>query len=139
MTTRIEGTLLVTEGFKDDATGATYQAGDRAPLHYRSVRQHALEHPEAFRVEFATEPLDLDWLREIHEIHEANYVRTRQSMAAREGEAMRAEWAAQEESKRRSGSLEKRYREQEKRDKERLAAMKDELERQRYERLVMHR
>lgn len=87
-------------------------------------------------MEYATKPLDRDWLQEIHELHEANYAQTRQLMAVREGQAMRAEWKSQEESKRRSGSLEKRHAEQQRRDAEKLAAMKDEVERQKYERLV---
>ena len=57
-------------------------------------------------------------------------------MEARKKGSMEAEWEQQQEAKRASHSLERRYREQQKRDAEKLAAMKDEVERQIYERRI---
>jgi hypothetical protein len=72
MPERVETSLLVVEGFRD-ASGAEWRSGDRAPLQRRSVRLAALERPDLFVMEYATESVDLDWLRALDAKYEASY------------------------------------------------------------------
>ncbi len=124
MPAKIEETLLVLEAFKDPLSGVEYRPGDRVQLRNRGVRGVALKHPDWFAVEYASEPVDPAWLREIDERFEAEYVEAKRSRSERKA---RAERALRDELKHqdvRQPDLERRFKTQEKererREKERL-------------------
>ena len=56
----IAETLLVVEPFTH--AGEQYERGDRLPLGHRWVRRVVAEQPELFRMEYAPEPVDLEWV-----------------------------------------------------------------------------
>jgi hypothetical protein len=98
-TQRVETTLLVVEPFKDES-GFEHQAGDRVSLARAAVRRAALERPELFMVEYATEELDpdADWFQAIVADYERRYQELksppgRRSRTARGGPARRVESA----------------------------------------------
>src|SRR6187399_1985222 len=67
----IREVLLVFEPFKH--AGEPYERGDRLPIRHRWVRRVAREHPDWFRMEYAPEEIDLDWLDSVEDDSEARY------------------------------------------------------------------
>jgi hypothetical protein len=136
MPERIGTSLLVLQPFKSP-DGFEWREGDRAPLHQRTVRRAALEHPDWFAVEFETAPVDLDWLRELDAKYEADLdalKRRRGEQKAREERALREEYETQDKPDSEQRRLERAYEKQEQereREKQRLS---EERERQGLER-----
>jgi hypothetical protein len=98
MTDRVEISLLVLEAFLDPS-GTEWRRGDRAPLHRRAVRQAALERPELFAMEYATEPVDQVWLAELDKRYDAEYEQAKERRGerkAREQQALVDELKAQD-------------------------------------------
>jgi hypothetical protein len=130
--TRIEDTLLVVQGFRD-ASGFEWRAGDRAPIVHKAVRQAALAHPDLFLLEFAPEPVDVGWLREVDATHEAAYrteMRRRDEAAAAHERALRDEMRDQDLPQ---PELERRFKKQEQEREEREQEWRKELERRQIE------
>src|SRR5262245_60879983 len=130
----VESSLLVVEPFTD-SRGDEWRPGDRAPLTRRSVRIAAMTNPERFRMEFETQPVDMDWLREVDEGYErqyADYKRHRDGAEERRQKALREELKAQQ-SYRDPKDLERRYKLQEAERKKREADAREERERSKIE------
>jgi hypothetical protein len=128
MPERIETTLLVVEEFKD-ASGMEWRAGDRAPLSRRAVRLAALERPELFAVEFGTEPVDVERIRELHDGYEAAFRQAKRAQDERQKQAQREELEDQKAADRDSAKLEGRYAKQERERAKREAEAREERER----------
>jgi Skp family chaperone for outer membrane proteins len=133
---RIESTLLVVESFTDQG-GTEWRSGDRASLGYRNVRRAAREHPEWFRMEFETLPVDLEWLADLDAKYDADYQqakRVREEAEARRQRAIREEFEAQGHGpSRNQRELERRFKQQEKERAEREKAARADRERQQLE------
>ena len=132
MPERVESSLLVLEQFRDPG-GTEWRRGDRAPLHRRSVRLVAYEHPEWFAMEYATEAVDLPWLRELDAKYEAQFLEAKKRRDEREAgreRALRDELRAQDEPQ---TNLERRFKQQEKERAERKQKLREERERQQIE------
>jgi hypothetical protein len=133
---RIETSLLVVESFTDQG-GTEWRSGDRASLGYRNVRRAAREHPERFRMEFETLPVDLEWLAELDARYDADYQqakRGREEAEARRQRAIREEFEAQGHGpSRNQRELERRFKRQEAERAEHEKAVREDRERQRLE------
>jgi hypothetical protein len=135
----IETSLLVVEAFTDSA-GMEWREGDRAPLHQRTVRRAALEHPEWFACEFETVDVDPDWLREIDTKYEAELdalKRRRKERKAAEEQALREEFESQDSPDKPNSEqrrLERAYEKQEREREEAKKRLGEERERQGLER-----
>ena len=131
MSERIEDTLLVVAPF--ERGGVEYRAGDRVPVRHRAVRRIAAEHPEFFVMEYATEPLDLEWLAGLEADAEARYEAVRR---LREAEKERSERAVRQELRDQEvgqPDLERRFKQQEKDRKRREEEVREEREREELE------
>jgi hypothetical protein len=135
----IETSLRVLVAFTD-AGGFEWKAGDVAPLHQRTVRRAALEHPEWFACEFETVDVDPDWLREIDTKYEAELdalKRRREERRAREERALREEYEAQDSPDKPDSEerrLERAYERQEREREQQQQRLAEERERQGLER-----
>lgn len=126
--------LLVVEPFTH--AGETYERGDRLPLRHRWVRRVVAERPEWFRMEYAPEPVDLEWLASIEDDSEERYkalLRAREADKARQAQALRDELKAQDAPQ---PELERRFKKQEAERKKREEQMREEREREEIERAV---
>jgi hypothetical protein len=135
MPERITDTLLVVESFKD-RSGTEYLPGDRVPIRHRNIRRLAAEQPELFVMEFATEPVDLEWLAELEVKYEEKYRVVKQ---ARDGEKDRRERALRDELKEQNRSqpeLERRFEKQEAERRRREEEAREEREREELEREI---
>jgi hypothetical protein len=104
--------LLVIQPFRHDSV--EYRAGDRVPVRHRAIRRIAAERPDLFVMEYASEPLDLDWLAGLEADAEERYLAVKR---LRDGEKDRQERALREELKeqeRGQPELERRFKEQQK-------------------------
>ena len=120
----ITETVLVSEPFTH--AGETVRAGDRLPLRHRWVRRVVAEQPELFRMEFAPEPVDLEWVASLEDDAEERY---RAVLAAREAEKARQEQARRDELKAQDApqpELERRYAKQEAERKKREEQAREE-------------
>jgi hypothetical protein len=134
---QVESSLLVVEGFTD-SSGTAWQAGDRAPLARRAIREAAAKNADLFRVEFETLPFDPEapWFQAIVTDYERRYQelkRRRDSEEAERQRELRAELEQQETEPRSRRSLERRYRKQEQEREQREKQLRDERERRRLE------
>ena len=130
MPERVESSLLVFEQFRDPA-GTEWRPGDRAPLHRRAVRQVALERPELFAVEYATEAVDRDWLLVLDKKYEAEYEQAKTRRDEREAgreRALREE--LKEQGRPDPKDLERRYKAQQKTRAEREKQARENRDRQ---------
>jgi len=130
----ITETLLVITPFKD--RGTDYLAGDRVPIRHLRIRQIAREHPEFFRMEYASEDIDLEWLAGLEADYEERY---RQVKRAREDEKDRRKRALRQELETQDVpqyELERRFKRQEAERKEREREIKEEREREAVERNI---
>ena len=135
MSQRIEDTLLVVQPFQG-RNGTEYVPGDRLPIRHRWVRRVAAEQPEFFVMEFATEPLDLQWLASLEADAEARYEtvkRLREAEKAQRKRALRRELKEQEAPQ---PVLERRFRQQENERKRREQEVREEREREALEREI---
>jgi len=131
---RIENSVLVVASFTD-STGTKWRTGDRAPMHSRAIRQAIRMRPNAFRMEYETSDVDLEWLDEVDALHEADYQgakRRRDQEETRRAKALRDELEAQTHPSSNQKQLEKRY-EQEKERAERETTARENLDRQKLE------
>jgi hypothetical protein len=129
MPERVESTLLVVEDFRD-AAGTDWRIGDRASLHHRHVREAALANPEWFAMEFATDPVDGEWLRELTVRYDAEYLevkRGREGRKASKEKALLAELKEQDRPE--SKDLQRLFEQQERDDEERRKRIREESER----------
>jgi hypothetical protein len=127
MPERVEETLLVVAAFKD-RNGTEYVPGDRVPIRHRNIRRLAAEQPELFVMEFATEPVDPEWLAELEVEYEEKYRVVKQ---ARDGEKDRQQRALRDELKeqnRGEPELERRFKQQENERKRREQQAREERE-----------
>jgi hypothetical protein len=130
----ITETLLIVTPFKH--RGTAYERGDRVPIRHRAIRRLAAERPEWFAMEYAPEPVDLEWLASLEAGFEAKYDavrRAREEAKVRQERALRAELREQNTPQ---PELERRYAKQE---AERLAAeaeAREEREREQLEEQV---
>jgi hypothetical protein len=134
---QIETSLVVAAGFTDN-NGVEWQAGDKAPLARRAIREAAAENGDLFRVEFETLPFDPEapWFRDVVADYERRYQelkRRRDSEEEQRQAALRAELEAQEKEPRNPRSLERRYRKQEQEREQREQRARAERERRRLE------
>jgi hypothetical protein len=123
---------LVVAAFK--VRGTEYLPGDRVPIRHRRIRQIAAEHPEFFRMEYATEDLDLDWLAGLEADFEQRYQEVKR---AREGQEERRKRALRQEPEsqgRPQPELERRFKKQEAERKRREEEAREEREREKVER-----
>jgi hypothetical protein len=121
-------TLLVVAPFKD--RGVEYLAGDRVPVRHLRIRQIARENPEFFRMEYASEDLDLEWLAGLEVLFEDRY---RELQQAREKEKVRQQRAIREELDSQDPpqpELEKRFRRQQEEEEKRKQQVREERERE---------
>jgi hypothetical protein len=128
----ITETLLVTAPFKD--RGTDYLPGDRVPVRHLRIRQIARENPEFFRMEYASEELDLEWLAAIEVEAEERYEaqkRLGEEQKARQKRAIRKELDSQDLPQ---PELEKRFRKQQEEEEERKQQVREEREREEVER-----
>ena len=132
---RIETSLFVVEDFKD-ASGYEWRAGDRASLARAAVRRAAIERPQLFRVEWATEELDptADWFRAITETHEARYAEAKRHHDSAEEQRQKALHEELKQQEKGQPDLERRYREQEREREQRAQKAREAYERERIER-----
>lgn len=131
----ITETLLVTAPFKD--RGVEYLVGDRVPIRHLRIRQIAREHPEFFRMEYATEELDLEWLAGLEPRFEGRYRAVKQ---AREEEKDRRKRALRQELETQDipqHDLERRFNKQEREREKREQEAKEERERESVERNIV--
>lgn len=136
---RIEGSLLVVEGFKD-AAGTEWRPGDRSSLYRHAVRQAALERPSLFVMEYETRPVDLEWLAELDQEYGQQYQqlkRTHDEAEAARNRALREEFKEQERPD--PKDLERRYKKQEAEREERRKQAGEEHERQGIENELAYR
>lgn len=127
----ITETLLVTVPFKHD--GVEYFRGDRVPVRHRAIRRIAAKNPELFRLEYAPEDLDLQWLAGLEVEAEARYQEQKrliEEQKERQKRALRQELEAQDIP---DHELEKRFRKQEAEEKKRKQELREERERERVE------
>ena len=127
-------TLLVVEPFTH--AGETYERGDRLPVRHRWVRNVARENPTRFRMEYATEDVDLRWLASIEDDSEERYHAV---LASREAEKARRERTLRDELKTQEApqpDLEHRFKKQQAEDRKREEQMREEREREEIERAV---
>jgi hypothetical protein len=133
---RIETSLLVVAPFKD-ASGVEWREGDRVPVHRRSVRLAALEHPELFVMEYATEPVDMAWLRRLDAERDAEFEQLKAakgSAEARRQQALRKELEEQERGPSLSQKdLERRFKKQEAERAEHEKKIREAREREKLE------
>ena len=130
----ISETLLVTAPFKD--RGVEYLAGDRVPVRHLRIRQIAREHPEFFRMEYASEELDLEWLAGLEVLFEDRY---RELKQAREKEKVRQQRNLREELATQDlpqHELERKFAKQEAEREKREQEAKEEREREAVERNI---
>jgi hypothetical protein len=112
------------------------ERGDRLPLRHRWVRRVVAEQPELFRMEFAPEPVDLEWVASIEDDAEERY---RAVLAAREAEKARQERARRDELKAQDApqpDLEGRFKKQEAERKKKEEQAREDVERERLEQRV---
>jgi hypothetical protein len=130
----ISETLLVVAPFKD--RGVDYVPGDRLPIRHLHIRQIAREHPELFAMEYAIEPVDLEWLAGLEVLFEDRY---REFKHAREKEKVRQQRAIRQELESQDipdHELEKRFKKQEAEREKREQEAKEERERESVERNI---
>jgi hypothetical protein len=130
----ITETLLVTAPFKD--RGVEYLRGDRVPVRHLHIRQIARERPELFRMEYATEELDLEWLAGLEADFEEQY---RAVKHAREKEKDRRKRALRQELETQDipqHDLERRFAKQEREREKREQDAREEREREAVERNI---
>jgi hypothetical protein len=130
----ISETLLVVAPFKD--RGVEYLRGDRVPVRHRRIRQIARDHPELFAMEFASEPVDPEWLANLDLEYEERYLqvkRGREEQKARQKRAIRQELESQDLPQ---PVLERRFREQQEEEEKRKQQVREEREREVVERDV---
>jgi hypothetical protein len=130
---RIVTSLLVVQGFRDAASGIDYRPGDRAQLRHRSIRLAALAQPELFAAEFATEPVDLVWLADLHQRAEEQYLQaklTHEGLRQRKEREEREELEEGKARKRDSDKLERRYAQEQERREEKEREQRELRERQ---------
>jgi hypothetical protein len=135
MPQRIEDTLLVVASFKD-RNGTEYLPGDRLPIRHRWVRQLAAEQPELFVMEFATEPVDLDWLSRLGAMYEERYLAAKRARDGQEERRQRALRQEMEEQEAPQPELERGFKQQEKERKRREQEAREEREREALEREI---
>ncbi len=131
----VQDTLLVVVPFKD-ATGFEYRAGDRASLRLGSVRQAALANPQWFAMEHAPVPVDVEWLRDLHERAEAQYATAAKERTARREREPGEELKVSDQARQSSDRLEHRYQQQEADRKRRQQELREQKERQRVEAVI---
>jgi hypothetical protein len=124
----VTDTLLVIENFKHD--GVEYRVGDRVPTRHRAIRRIAALRPQFFAQEYASEPLDLDWLASIEAEAEERYEAVKRLHGAEKAQRERALRQELEDQKRPQKDLERRFEEQEKERKRREQQVRDERERE---------
>jgi hypothetical protein len=124
----VTDTLLVIENFKHD--GVAFRAGDRVPTRHRVIRRIAALRPQFFAQEYASEPLDLDWLATLEAEAEERYEAVKRLKEAEKGQRERAVRDELKEQERGQPELERRFREQEKERKRREQQIRDERERE---------
>jgi hypothetical protein len=130
----ITETLLVTTPFKHQ--GTEYEPGDRVPIRHRAIRRLAAGHPELFRMEYAPEEVDLDWLAKLDADFEKLYEaakRARDGAKERQERALRHELKSQD---RPQPELERLYAKQEAEDRRRKEEAREERERDALEKQV---
>jgi hypothetical protein len=128
MPERIEDTLLVVSHFQD--RGVDYRPGDRLPLRHRRVRQLAAERPELFRMEFSTEPVDLNWLAGLEAGFEERYQAVKREHERQKDRQERALREELQEQNRGQPELERRFKKQEGERKRREREAREERERE---------
>jgi hypothetical protein len=131
----VQDTLLVVAPFRD-ATGFEYRAGDRASLRLGSVRQAALANPQWFAMEHAPVPVDVEWLRDLHERAEARYAEAMKERRARSELERGEELNLSAQARRASDKLEHRYQQEQAERKKRAEEMREQRERQRVEAVI---
>ena len=113
MPDRIEDTLLVVASLKH--RGTEFRPGDRVPIRHPSIWRLAAKQPELFRLEYATEALDLEWLVGLEAGFEDRYQAVKlaqEEQKARAERALRAELEELEELERAQPELERLYEKQ---------------------------
>jgi hypothetical protein len=132
---RIEETLLVVVPFKD--RGVEYVSGDRVPIRHRRIRQIAAENPDFFRMEYAPEDLDMEWLAALEVEAEKRYEAQKhlaEEQKVRQKRALRHELETQDLPQ---PELEKRFKKQEEDEKKRKERIREERERETVESNVL--
>jgi len=129
MSQRIEDTLLVVQPFQG-RNGTEYVPGDRLPIRHRWVRRLAAEHPQWFVMEYATEPLDVDWLASLEADSEARYETVKRLREAEKGQRKRALRRELKEQEAPQPVLERRFRQQERERERREQEAREKRERE---------
>jgi hypothetical protein len=135
MPERIEETLLVVAGFKHD--GVEYRVGDRVPVRHRAIRRIAAKSPEFFRMEYAPENLDLQWLAAVELEAEEQYEaqkRLIEEQKAAQKRAVRHELEAQDLPQ---PELERRFKKQQEEEEKLKQKVREERERDAVEHNVL--